>query len=563
MTIAYSKYFSELDSIIVEAKRILDATSIPEHALLEERISEARKRITSEASIRIAIIGEWNSGKSSLIKALTGADAKIDSDVCTGISTEYAWQGMVIVDTPGVLAEGTDTDHDRIARKATIDADLVLFVVTNELFNPRLANHLRFILDENGLALAKKTALIVNKVDRESNPEEILLGEIQKVIGPHQNIPVYFCAASKLLRAENEPPELRDRFVAQSRIGTLTQGIDQFVDDAGTFGRLATPLQIIEDIADSLQTGIVASEDGKKQLELIRRKKTVLQGLQRRLLDIRKTWKQHAYSTILGQAEHAVGQIDDLSSGDDLDGLLATGMKQAIAEIENLHDSIKIDIDEALDDAERKLDEIGDSPLAKDIDRAHTERAELIGVDFHNSSPGGNGIAAKLGKVAATPLKEGLEAAAKNAEGLRDLVYNVGKAVGKKFRPWEAVKSGEKLARLAGKAGKAVPYLAAALDLYLQYREEKVKEENAKYLAGMRIALRNAFADQAKVEAEALEAGIVRVSEGPVSAALSEIDSHALAITEAAADKATLFKEIGSLRARCTRLRTHLMTGVH
>lgn len=563
MTIAYSHYFSELDSIIIEAKRIVDAASIPEHTLLEERISEAGKKIISEASIRIAIIGEWNSGKSSLIKALTGADAKIDSDVCTGVSTEYAWQGMVIVDTPGVLAEGTDTDHDRIARKATINADLVLFVVTNELFNPRLANHLRFILDDNGLALAKKTALIVNKIDRESNSEEILLGEIQKIIGPHQNIPVYFCAASKLLRAENEPPELRDRFVAQSRISTLIQGIDQFVDDAGTFGRLATPLQIIEDIADSLQTGIVASEDGKKQLELIRRQKTVLQGLQRRLLDIRKTWKQQAYSTILSQAEHAVGQIDDLSSGDDLDGLLATGMKQAIAEIENLHDSIKIDIDEALDDAERKLDEIGDSPLAKDVDRAYTERAELIGVDFHNSSPGGNGIAAKLGKVAATPLKEGLEAAAKNAEGLRDLVYNVGKAVGKKFRPWEAVKSGEKLARLAGKAGKAVPYLAAALDLYLQYREEKVKEEKAKYLASMRIALRNAFADQAKVEAEALEAGIVRVSEGPVAAALSEIDSHALAITEAAADKATLSKEIGSLRARCTRLRTHLMTGVH
>ena len=54
------------------------------------------------------------------------------------------------------------------------------------------------------------------------------------------------------------------------------------------------------------------------------------------------------------------------------------------------------------------------------------------------------------------------------------------------------------MASVAGKAGKVVPVVAAALDFYLQYREEQVKEEKAKYLASMRMALRNAFSDQAK-----------------------------------------------------------------
>jgi hypothetical protein len=123
------------------------------------------------------------------------------------------------------------------------------------------------------------------------------------------------------------------------------------------------------------------------------------------------------------------------------------------------------------------------------------------------------------------------------------------------------VKSGEKLAKVAGKAGKAVPLLAAALDFYIQYREEKAKEEKARYLANMRLSLRNAFADQTRVEADALEAVVLQVSRGPVSETLDALDAGSTDIASATSDRQALAQDLADVKARCTRLRSQLMSG--
>lgn len=562
MSIAYSRYFNELDGLMAEAIRLIDALGLPSADHDRGRIAEVRERMVSQMPLNLVLTGEWNAGKSSLISALTGVDVAIDADVCTDANVSLSWQGLTIVDTPGIQAEGTNTEHDRLAREATIRADLVLFVITNELFNPRLADHLRFVLDEGGLALANKTALIVNKIDRESNPENMLLGEIQKVLGPHQQVPILFCSAGKLLESKSVPPELQQRFIGQSRMVALTAAIDQFVDDAGTLGRLATPLQMLAELVDSIERGTVELPESRNKLELIRRQKFVLQGLQKKLLDVRKTWKQQAYSTVIRQSEHAVGQLGEFTDGNGLQSLFESGMNQALADIEQLHEGISRDIDEAIEDTQAKLDEIGYSPLAKELERSGTSRPDLIDIGFNKDRPDEHNIAGKFGKAAAKPLTDGLDAAAKNAPAIRDAVLKVGKALGKKFRPWEAVKTGQTIANIAGKAAKALPFLAAGLDFYLQYREETIKEEKARYFAQLRQSLRNAFADQAKLEADMLEAGIVAISKGPVASALAKLDGDAAEVASLNTSKATLAAEIATLRERCTALRTEIMSGV-
>ncbi|WP_044561776.1 GTPase [Azospirillum sp. B4] len=562
MTIAFSRYFEELVAVMGEAEKLVTQADTPDSALLRSLMSDARERVATNAPLRIAVIGEFSAGKSSLIRALTGTEIKIDADVCTAETCEYPWQGIMLVDTPGIQAHEDDTDHDRIAREATVGADLVLFVITNELFNPRLARHLRFILDKGGLDLAKKTALILNKVDRESNPEETLRSEIQKVLGPHQDVPIYFCSASKYLQTGMTSAEIKERFVRQSRIPELTEGINRFVDDAGTLGRLTAPLQIVVSVLDSLQASLAPSDMDRKRLEIVRRQRAVLQRLQSRLLDVRKTWKQHAYSKVLNLADAAVKQIDELTTGENLEELFQLGMKAATGELDSLHDTVAADVSAALNDARAKLDEIGDSPLAKEVG-ASGERGATVGVKFDGERPGGNELAAKLGKTAAKPLQEGLELAAKNAKGIRDVVYKIGKAMGKKFRPHEAVKAGEKLAKIAGKVGKTIPYLIVALDFYLEYREEKEKDEKAKYLAEMRISLRNTFADQAKLEADTLEAGIIAISQGPVAEALATLDAEQAAVAVKGSQMEETARKIARVMERCTHLRNTIMRGIY
>ena len=561
MNIAHSRYFGELVNITDEVEQLALRAAIPEAESLRRRMSDARKRVERDAPLRIAVIGEFSSGKSSLISALTGLEVRVDADVCTIETSEYIWQGLILVDTPGIQAQENETDHDRIAREATIDADLILFIVTNELFNPRLAKHLRYVLDEEGLGLAEKTALIVNKIDRETNPEEMLRGEIQKVLGPHQDVPVYFCSASDYKMTAAVPADLQSRFVEQSRVPDLIHGIDKFVEDAQASGRLTTPLQMISEVIELLQASLTPSETDRKRLEIIRRQRIVLRDLQNRLQEVRKAWKQRAYSTVMNCTDQAVKEINELTTEDDLESLFQFGMKHAVAELDGLHNDVTSDVSNAVNETRAKLDEIGASPLSQEV-RTATERSATVSVAFDSPRAGGTDFAAKIGKATAKPIQEGLELAAKNAQELRNFVYKVGKQMGKKFRPHEAMKAGEKLAKFAGKASKTVPYLASALDFYLQHREENKKGEQARHLALMRISMRNAFADQARLEAESLAASIVAISDQPVGDALERLDAEQATIAEKESDVATIAQEVANVLARSTRLRNVIVRGV-
>ena len=105
-------------------------------------------------------------------------------------------------------------------------------------------------------------------------------------------------------------------------------------------------------------------------------------------------------------------------------------------------------------------------------------------------------------------LQNGLKQAAKDAKGMRDVVYGVGKSLGKKFRPWEATKAGSGLAKGASRLGKSLPYVAVAIDAWINYREEKAEEQRQKHMQTLRLAVRRAFCDQAEEEGSAVAAAI-------------------------------------------------------
>ena len=200
-------------------------------------------------------------------------ELKTGADVTTTQIAEYPWQGVVLVDTPGVQSQATDVDHDRIARDATVHADLILFVITNELFNDRLAQHLHYVIGKKGLRLAHKTAIVVNKMDRETNPDEVICSEVCRVLGEHRDLPIWFCAAERYLQASKLTGPLQVRFRRESRVDQLMDHIDGFVHDRGLTGRLTTPLQVLEDLLDVAEESLADSEEVKNEAELLRRQK--------------------------------------------------------------------------------------------------------------------------------------------------------------------------------------------------------------------------------------------------------------------------------------------------
>ena len=87
------------------------------------------------APLNLVFAGQYSAGKSSLIKMLTGIEhIKIGAGVTTDVVTQYQYKSINIWDTPGILA-GECEQHDAKALEAIAKADLLIYVITNELFD--------------------------------------------------------------------------------------------------------------------------------------------------------------------------------------------------------------------------------------------------------------------------------------------------------------------------------------------------------------------------------------------------------------------------------------------
>ena len=118
--------------------------------------------------IRIVVFGTGSSGKTSLVNSLIG-DIMGDVNATMGTTTEGETYSLklkgvareiLITDTPGILESGiAGTEREELARHLATEADLLLFVVDNDLrqseYNPLY----------DLAQLGKRSLLIFNKTD--------------------------------------------------------------------------------------------------------------------------------------------------------------------------------------------------------------------------------------------------------------------------------------------------------------------------------------------------------------------------------------------------------------
>ena len=85
--------------------------------------------ISEDNKIRIVICGDFSTGKSTIVKALTGNDSiKIAPNPETSESTEYEYKDCCIVDTPGLNT--TNLEHTEKAKYAILHADRIIYCIT-------------------------------------------------------------------------------------------------------------------------------------------------------------------------------------------------------------------------------------------------------------------------------------------------------------------------------------------------------------------------------------------------------------------------------------------------
>ncbi len=243
-----------------------------------------------DGAVKLVFVGQYSAGKSSIIKMLSGIDTKIGSGITTQESQVYQWNGLEIIDTPGINTE-LRPDHDEITYEQINHAALLIFVVTNEGFDDRMGHHFRKLAIEQNRG--KNMVLVVNKMDRTAlgnvpEQQEIIAQDLKKVITPltAQDLFLSFLNTEYYFEWQTETDEeLKEIYFEQSGYEKFVENLNKFVASRGVLSKIQSPLETLKNsitnvIGESENFSVDKDIDAAEEL-LRRRKKALIDGSRR------------------------------------------------------------------------------------------------------------------------------------------------------------------------------------------------------------------------------------------------------------------------------------------
>lgn len=551
MTITAAVHGQRFESILARMGELLTAPALKSTGIaakLEQDLKEFRQR----GFLTIAFVGEYSAGKSSLISALTGRrDLAISADIATDQCREYEWNGVRLIDTPGLWTERKD--HDARTYDAIAKADLLVYCLTYSLFDTTtLANFKELAFERN---YQTKMLLLVNKMSAEVGDVEDRIhhytASLQDSLAPHDlaQFLVAFCDARDQLDGEDEgDADLK----ALSRFDLLTELLNKFIETKGATARLDTPLRIVLTSLDDV-TEACARDDGRddQQTHLLK-KLTGVVTRQRRALSIKVEGE-------ISDLTHNIQKIGssfakEIGVNPELQSELERSPHKIEVLCQQSSDRLQKEIEAAVESLREEVGKEFESPLMADfigsastrVDASAPETTELSGSLRKNVA-----MFKRIADTLGVSVSKGVVSAAQASKsGLATGIRTVGKWVGFKFKPWQA-------ANWAKNLTNAVPYIGVVLGVLSLASDVASEVEEANNEAKLREAKRdllnhfNNVAESVSIEIRKSAAEAMGEIYGQVEAMLSEMKaSHE---KELGASNETI-GQVASLRAECEDL---------
>ena len=464
---------------------------------LQKELADLKER----SAIKIAFVGQYSSGKSTIISALTGRkDIVIDANVSTDKVDRYEWNNVVLMDTPGILA-GKKEEHDQETIGALKECDLIVYVLTSQLFDDVIFNN--FIDLAYNQKFSDKMLIAINKMSMENGDFDQLcksytesIEETFKEQGYDFNFDIVFLDAADYIEGTDDEDE---DFIELSNFTTFIDSLNSFIDEKGLIKKeLDTPVRVLRKyVAD-----IAIPQDNNQMLVILNQYANRFERFKR---DIRRD-ARIIFDKFEDDSMSSVISISQ-SIGEKPNEELESDVKQFQHKIEERLDIVIKEIGEMVDahykemqdefdhfndkevfvQYEKSLDMKIQSPNLTDEEKKGYEQQKLI---LKLMSDGAN----KVSSMAGEGLKLfGGKVSDVAGSQLHNAVYGVGKFFGYKFGPWEAV-------RIAGRVGKfakfGVPAIAAGFDIWMKMRENRKEEERMKAI----VAAKRQFSEEFRIE---------------------------------------------------------------
>lgn len=486
--------------------------------------------LSSDKSVNLVFAGQYSAGKSSIMKVLTGRE---DIAIGAGITTEkthtYDWGGITVVDTPGVHTQ-LRPDHDEITYRAIAGADLLVFVVTNELFDSHLAKHFRKLAIERDKA--HEMMLVVNKMRRcaKGNSQEaqnVIREDLRKVLAPFtpEDLRTTFIDAEAALESKTETDgEIAKILLKKSGVDGFTQELNRFVREKGLSSRYTTALYSLEQI---LQEALASESTGDKDIdaleELLLQRRRALLDTQDRIPRAVEGEIQNASSQIRQEGRKVADMINGSADQKAVDQELQAAQDRVQNLAEQLEKSVQVVIGKHMKALDDRVGDIANSELAKELLPRLVHRIEQASIspEAMKNLKKASDISSKLGEFLVrnsfTPKTGTLGGLFKlnqySGTATHGAVKAVGKFFGKSFKPWEAVK----WTRTVANVGRVFAVAGTVLTFVLQIKEDADAAQLEVDLRESRSAVRSGFNDAAHV----IEMHFDKATQSFVSSAIS------------------------------------------
>lgn len=514
----FSKYLRQVNSL---REQLLDALRMSDDAKVAALMNDIPTITASDDGppLTIAFVGQYNAGKSTIISALTKKrDIPIDADVCTDKVTGYDWEeGIRLLDTPGIHAGYPD--HDELTYETINKVDLLVFVITSELFDDVIGPHFRDLAFEHDKA--SEILLVVNKMGMRPGTPEVKIPDLAKVTKPLtvEDFGTVFIDALSYLDAleETTAEDRRELFDIASFDHFITE-LNTFISDRRLIGRLTTPLFSIRSLAQQAKATLsVDMPEEQAAIELLGRKRSLFYSSRARLHNTLQGLMNAAATDITTYGDEVAEAIEPGSTEESVQARHENAQKRAEKRCARLEQDVKSAIETELQELDRQLETLDKGILAQELrgrisnttvhDEDGFEKIDSSEFEWSGSSSESpadwpvrlqkvGDIATRLGRYAADwttgPFAQtaqfGAANAARGSQG-HQVIYNVGKFFGVKFKPWGAVNA----ARYIGNAGRIIGAIGGVLAVIAQIQEDKQQEKHKRQLQDARDSVRQAY----------------------------------------------------------------------
>lgn len=470
----------KLRDLIDGTYAILEETDNTE---IKQKLDAELKLLKNRTDLKIAFVGQYSSGKSTIISAITGnKNIKIDANVATDTVSEYRWKNIVLMDTPGILA-GRFERHDESTRDALRDSDLVVYVITSQLFDDIIFEN--FIDLAYNQQLKDKMLIAVNKMGMEAGEfeelEKVYLQSIKAIFADRcysfEFETVFIDAADYIEGVEDED----DEFIELSNFSQFISALNGFVEKKGIIKKqFDSPVRLLRDSVAGIALEQVNPDLGK----LIKQGEDKIRASRRRLstdLDLTLLYlkqdiiaKGHAVGGSIGEVHPEEFKIKESEFNQDVQILV----NEAVTKIEGIIKDAELQLEQEMHqfankDAtlnysrslDLKLSTAACSPEAAANLQKNVSRQKSI---LEKLSFGSSKILEK--SINPNSIGNGLKAV--SGSQVHTAVKQVGGFFGKKFKPWEAVKITGKIGKAARFAGPALSVLSLGLDIWEKKKSE-------------------------------------------------------------------------------------------